>query len=228
MQNPITNVIDCVLLTISEGKLCVALFKRTKDGEPHKGEHALPGGFVRTNEDTCLEDTLARVLKEKAGVSNFFAEQLKTFGGPHRDPARGWSICTAYYSLVPRVKLQIPDGIDYVLRPVDEIGKLPFDHAEIIQEAVSRVKSKSAFSSLPMHLCGEEFTITRLRHMYELLLGTTIDQQNFRRKMAVLDAIEPIPGKKIQEGEVSRPAQLYRLKSKDLFLTGISIKNSFS
>jgi 8-oxo-dGTP diphosphatase len=65
---------------------------------------------------------------------------------------------------------------------------------------------------LPVHLCGEQFTLPQLQAVYEALLHEPINKVSFRRKMEELDILEPIPGA-FETGRANRPAQLYRLKA---------------
>lgn len=201
---PIVTV-DIVLLTLIGEELSAALILR--DREPHAGEWTLPGGWVHTNED---EDALAaavRILKSKARLESPYLEQLQTFAGRHRD-SRGWSVSIAYYALVPRSQVE---GEHLKWRPVDSIRSLPFDHLQILHTAVSRVRSKTLYSSLPVHLMGRTFTLSELQRVYEQLLGSELDKRSFRRRIEELDVVEPAPGERA-EGQAHRPAQRYRLK----------------
>ena len=134
-----------------------------------------------------------------------YLEQLASFSGPGRDP-RGWSVSVAYFALVPP-----PAQDDRLWLPVDRLPALPFDHGAIVAAAVARVRNKSQFSSLPVHLCPEPFTLPQLHAVYEALLGEPVNPVSFRRKMDELAFIEAIPGAKSSSG-AHRPAQLYRLK----------------
>src|SRR6185312_4156433 len=89
--------VDVVLLSIdASGTLVTHLSRR--DEEPDDGAWALPGVFVGRNEP--LDAAAARAVREKAGLSGVFVEQLFTVGDPNRDP-RGRIISVAYYALVP-------------------------------------------------------------------------------------------------------------------------------
>lgn len=197
--------VDIVLLTLRAGQLQVMLLKR--DREPFAGALALPGGYVHASEDQDCEDAAQRVLLNKAGLQSPYLEQLASFSGPARDP-RGWSVSVAYMALVPAPEPALP-GQHWL--PVDRLPQLPFDHGRIVAAAAERVRNKSQYSSLPVHLCPEPFTLPQLHGIYETLLGEAINPVSFRRKMDELAILEPVPGAKRAEGP-HRPAQLYRLK----------------
>jgi 8-oxo-dGTP diphosphatase len=199
--------VDVVLLTLREGVLQVALLKR--DREPFKGALALPGGYVHPQEDLSAWHAAARTLRDKAGVASPYLEQLATFAGPARDP-RGWSVSIAYYALVPEAILP-GNRAELVTLPVEALPGLPFDHNAIVATAVSRVRAKSQYSSLPVYLCGERFTLPQLQAVYEAVLGEPVNKVSFRRKMDELGMLEPIEGE-LHSGGAHRPAQLYRLR----------------
>ena len=200
---PILTV-DAVLLTIAGNELCVALHKR--EAAPFAGHWALPGGFIHTQEDDSAKAAAARVLRDKVDVQSPYLEEFGSYSGPVRDP-RGWSLTLVYYALVPVVSARI------TLFPVNRLPNLPFDHGQIVSAVVERVRSKASYSSLPVHLCPEEFTIAHLHAAYELVLGERINMANFRRKLADLDLLEPVSGLLRSAGR-SRPSQVYVVRKK--------------
>ena len=207
---PIVTV-DIVLLSLVEEQLSAALVARDK--EPHAGVWTLPGGWIHTDEDEDALGAAARILKEKAGLTSPYLEQLKTFASRHRD-ARGWSVSIAHYALVSQEALEQADaagkeGVLLKWRAVDAIRSLPFDHIEILRTAVDRVRSKTAYSSLPVYLMPKTFTLRELQEVYEQVLGGPLDRRSFRRRIEELEVIEPAPGKRVEGG---RPAQLFRTK----------------
>lgn len=205
---PILCTVDVVLLTLEHGSLQVALLRR--DRAPFAGALALPGGYIHAQEDADAQGSAARVLRDKAGLESPYLEQLATFSGPVRDP-RGWSVAVAYCALVPpQVLAQAKDRIALV--DVNALPPLPFDHRQIIDTAVQRVRSKSQYSSLPVHLCAEPFTLPQLQAVYEAVLGEAINKVSFRRKVDELAMLEAVPGA-LQTGGAHRPAQLYRVRS---------------
>jgi 8-oxo-dGTP diphosphatase len=223
-QRPIVTV-DIVLLTLRDGVLQAGLAQRDK--APAPGAWTLPGGWVHTDVDQDADDAAARILREKAGLVSPYLEQLKTFSGMHRD-SRGWSLSVSYYAVVPadvdRGAAENADaggnagadtaaGTDARFRwaAVDSLRSLPFDHAQILRTAVERVRSKTLYSSLPVHLMPAAFTLGELQRTYEQVLGAELDKRGFRRRIDELDVIEEIPGA-FTSGGSHRPAQLFRKK----------------
>lgn len=199
---------DVALLTVHEGALAVALLER--EHEPFAGALALPGGFIHPEEDQDTQAAAVRILRTKAGIVSPYLEQLATFSGPGRDP-RGWSLAVAYYALVPPEVVAGSGCGRVVLRGASEARGLPFDHGQIVAAALARVQSKSSYSSLPVYLCGETFTLPQLQAVYEVVLGEPINKVSFRRKMEELGLLEPLEGQ-LLAGKAHRPAQLYRLR----------------
>ena len=204
----IIATVDVILLTLKAGILNVALLKR--DREPYFDVLALPGGYIHPEEDADTEAAAERVLRKKTGIVSPYLEQLATFSGQGRDP-RGWSLSICYYALVSSELIEAAGHPDVKLHPVDALRGLPFDHAGIIAAAVARVKNKSSYSSLPVYLCGEIFTLPQLQAVYETLLNEPINKVSFRRKIEEFDILEPIQGA-LATGAAHRPAQFYRLK----------------
>lgn len=214
MEKPICTV-DVVLLTIHKSALHVALFKRPN--APFAGAYALPGGYVHTDSDASCFDSAMRVLSAKTKVQTPYLEQLATFSGAHRDP-RGWSLTVVYYALVREEVLVAANPEDMQLVPVDDIKNMPFDHAQLIASAVDRLRRKAEYSSLPVHLCPEEFTLPELQAVYESVQGVELHKSTFLRKIRDLNVVEQVKEEvggqlvtKMRRG-AGRSAEVYRLK----------------
>ncbi|MFJ7986346.1 NUDIX domain-containing protein [Streptomyces sp. NPDC096351] len=106
---PFAVTVDLVVLTVRRHALCTLVVRR---GEaPYKGRWALPGGFVREDED--LGGAAARELVEETGLcahdpaapppvpsNGAHLEQLATYGAPDRDP-RMRVVSVAHLALAP-------------------------------------------------------------------------------------------------------------------------------
>ena len=204
----VLTTVDVVVLTLVEGVLSVVLLQRER--APYAGVWALPGGYIHAQEDADAQASAARVLRSKAGIAGAYLEQLATFSGPARDP-RGWSVAISYCALIPQQQLPAHRS-DLKIVPVHAAGQLPFDHGQILQTALARVRSKSQYSSLPVYFLGESFSLPQLQQVYESILGEPVNKVSFRRKMDELGMLEPVPGA-MQAGGAHRPAQLHRVRS---------------
>lgn len=206
---PLTTV-DIVIFAIREDALHVLLVQRPAGlGEPFPNAWALPGGFVDIAKDGDLEACAVRKLKDKTGMVSPYLEQLGSWGGAARDP-RGWSATHAYFALMPAAP--DPPAGDARWFPVSTgktRPKLAFDHGEILEAAIQRLRSKVEYTSLPAYLMPAEFTLPDLQRVYEIVLDRPLEKSAFRTRMLAADLIEPVA--RVRRGP-NRPAQLYRLK----------------
>ena len=209
---PIVTV-DAALFTLIEDRLCVVLQRR--DLEPFRGTPGLIGGYVRPEEDADAAGAVARILADKAALHDVFLEQLETFSGGNRDP-RGWSVSIVYYALAPHDRLAPrATGMEFI--DVEHLPELAFDHRRIIDAALDRLRRKGAYSNLPALLLPAEFTFPELKAVYERVLGESLNDSAFRRKITELKIIEAVTDSRSPAtAERKRPAQLYRLAGKGL------------
>lgn len=216
--------VDVALLTIDDSHLETLLLRRSE--HPERDKWALPGGFVRLDES--LDATAARVLEDKAGVTGVYLEQLYTFGDPKRDP-RARIISVAYYALVsPEQLRQVAIGPDQCLArlsvpwagetggPVDLLDlrlrklAIAFDHCEILGMAVKRLRGKLAYTPVGYALLPKRFTLLQLQRIHEIINGSRVNKDSFRRRMLASGELEETGA--MQEGVGHRPATLYRLR----------------
>lgn len=211
-QQKIVVAVDTVIFTIKDDELCVLLIQMKKT--PYTGRWAFPGGRVENDETT--EQTAVRILKEQTGVSHVYLEQLKTFDALTRDQLER-VISVASFALISSSDVQLKTTEKYAdvkWWPVKKLPELAYDHKQIAKEAIVRLKSRLQYTNIAWSLLSEEFTLTDLQRVYEIILDTTIDKRNFRKRILALDLISPV-GKK-RGGEANRPAELYKFKHKKL------------
>ena len=210
---PLTSV-DLAIFTVHEEALKVLLVRRAD--HPFKGWWALPGGFIDIHHDADLDATALRKLYQKTGVATPYLEQLQGFGNKTRDP-RGWSVTFSYFALIPYEAIQLASGdnVDaaawFAVDDQRVEPELAFDHANILQVAIQRLRSKVEYSSLPVHLLPEQFTLSELQKVHEILLGRSIDKSAFRKRIRDGGFVEEIPD--AWRYGSNRPAKLYRHKA---------------
>lgn len=190
-------------------ELRVLLVRRR--GEPFHGCWAIPGGFVRVEEG--LDDAARRELQEETGLRDVYLEQLYTFGAPARDP-RTRVISVAYYALLPGDPPEARTGDDAGEARWFPVAHLPrnlaFDHAEILDAALRRLRAKADYAGIAREFLPPRFTLRRLRRIYETVLGRRLDRANFTRRIVVEGDIEETG--EIDRGGAHRPAKLYRYR----------------
>jgi 8-oxo-dGTP diphosphatase len=198
--------VDCVVFGFDEGDLKVLLIKR--DLDPHRGKWALPGGFV--NMDESLDEAALRELREETGIPKLYLEQLYTFGEPGRDP-RGRVISVAYYALVKLADYRIAastDASQVAWFSVSDAPSLAFDHGEILDTAIRRLKGKVRYQPIGFELLPTKFTLSQLQHVYEAILETDLDKRNFRKKIMSTELLIELD--EIEQDVAHRAARLYR------------------
>ena len=200
--------VDIVAFSVQNQKLNVLLIERAEP--PFAGMWALPGGFVQIDED--LITAAERELEEETGVQGAYLEQLYTYGAPERDP-RGRVISVAHFALIPSNKpIQSSGGSDAAQaqwHPIHQLPPLAFDHLEIVNYALRRLRYKLEYSAVGFELLPETFTLTEIQHTYEIILGEELDKRNFRRRILQAGIIEATQQMRTGEG---RPARLYRYR----------------
>lgn len=202
--------VDCVVFGLDEQDLKILLVQRRY--EPFKGSWAIPGGFVDAGES--LEDAARRELAEETGVQGVFLEQLYTFGDVDRDPRRR-IVTVAYYALVnlrDHTVRAATDASSAAWFSVDDVPKLAFDHARIVDTALRRLRGKVQYEPIGFELLPEKFTLTQLQRMYEKILEQEIDKRNFRKKILGMGLLKELD--EVQVDVAHRAARLYRFDEK--------------
>jgi 8-oxo-dGTP diphosphatase len=155
-------------------------------------------------------------LRDQTGVKRAYLEQLSTFDDPGRDPL-GRVVSVAWFALVSADSVELVTTGKYAAVawwPVAQLPKLAYDHAHVLEVAISRVRAKLGYSNVAWSLLPAEFTISRLQATYEAILDRPIDKRNFIKKILAIDMIESTGHK--EDGAAHRPGALYRFRSRQL------------
>ncbi|HEX5541536.1 MAG TPA: NUDIX domain-containing protein [Micromonospora sp.] len=213
---PVAVTVDVVALTIRDGALHVLLIRR---GEPpFEGFWALPGGFVRPEED--LAAGARRELAEETGLGGerlrrVHLEQLASYGAIDRDP-RMRVVSVAHLAFAPDLPEPAAgtDAEDADWLPVTALPsrQLAFDHAQIVNDGLERARSKLEYTPLANRFVGDEFSISELRSVYETVWGHPLHAGNFHRKvLSVPGFVESVGTTTERGGPRGGPrARLYR------------------
>ena len=213
---PFAVTVDVAVFTIRDDALLVLLIERGE--EPFLGALALPGGFVKPDED--LDQAAARELAEETGLraGSWHLEQLGSYGAPDRDP-RMRVVTVAYWAICTDLPVLRGggDAVAAALTPVEQIERgvvrLAFDHERIVRDAVERTRSKLEYTALAAKFCPPEFTIGQLRRVYEAVWNTRLDPGNFQRNVQESGAFEKrIEAASVPRGRRGRPAALWSVR----------------
>lgn len=181
---------------------------------PFKNAWAIPGGFILPEE--TLEDAVRRELREETGIEVNYLEQLYTFGAPNRDP-RQRVISIAYVALVKSSQFQqlkaSTDAENAQWFNFRELPPLAFDHKDILDAAIERIRTKIRYQPIGFELLDRKFPFADLEKLYIALLGRDIDRRNFSKKMLALGILDETNEYAKPEGK-GRPSKMYQFNKK--------------
>lgn len=196
--------VDTVLFAIEGGRLKTYLVQLRRG--PARGRWAFAGGLVRIGE--MLDEAARRELAASTAVRDAYLEQLYTFGDPSRDP-RAHVVSVAYMALIgdPR-RVATPAGKygDGRWFEVSALPALAYDHTQMAEYALRRLKAKLEYTNIACNLLPETFTFAELEALYAMILERPIDRRNFRRRILSMGILRRLPA--TRRG-AHRPAALY-------------------
>ena len=197
----------------TEGTLWLPLVRRTR--EPFVGVWALPGGPIPWDE--TLAESAERTLRDTVGASPGYLEQLYAFGDVERS-GRGQRLVTiAYWALYGENDLATPadapvEHENIAWFSADRLPELAFDHADIVEYALWRLRMKTEYAAVAHRFLGGTFTLAQLRRVHEAILGTEVDPANFRRQALAQGHL--VDTGEVETGTRHRPAKLFRFRER--------------
>ena len=182
--------VDVVALTIKRNLLQVAVVRRdnpmsciidkrtgiASEVSRKPTDYALPGGRVKWQNENLI-DAARRELAEETGIelSRDDLVQIGAYGDVGRDPRSGRTISVAFVAFNAEfatpfagsdaASAEFMDVIELLADP----NRLEFDHSRIIRNAISRVRDLMERTPIALKFCDEEFTLSDLRHVYEVI-----------------------------------------------------------
>lgn len=136
--------------------------------------------FVGEDEDGIITYNMDLYNKEKNVTIN-----AKIFDIPRRN-----GVLTSYKSNIVQVS--------------DEA--LAFDHINIINMGIERLRNKVEYTPIAFNLLPEEFTLPQLQKIYEIILGKKLYKTNFRNKVKPM----VVETNNTTTGNVGPSAKLYK------------------
>ncbi|WP_031425220.1 NUDIX hydrolase [Flavimarina sp. Hel_I_48] len=185
-EDKILLAVDCIIFGFDENELKILLIKR--DFEPEKGKLSLIGGFLKRSEN--LDDAANRILLTLTGIQNIYMEQLYTFSKVDRDPGER-TLSTSYYALI-NIKEHNEDlnqQFSAQWYGIDEAPALIFDHGEMVDKAIKRLRRRAISKPIGFELLPEKFTMKQLQKLYEAILAEKQDKRNFINKINSLKVL---------------------------------------
>jgi ADP-ribose pyrophosphatase YjhB (NUDIX family) len=208
------HVTLAVVFQVRDSVLQVLMWQRARD--PFKGSWALPGGYLERGE--TLAESIRRHLAAKVDVRELaHLEQLETRSDPERNPG-GWELATAYLGLVPAgLDPAVPP--DTAWHPVGALPPAAFDHGEIVEGGLQRLRAKLSYTNIGFALAPPVFTLSELRTIYVAALGRDVSATNLQRVLLRRDVLERTGSKREPGRTGGRPAELFRFQSPKLEVT---------
>ncbi len=177
--------------------------------EPYEGQWALPGGPL---EATKTSPAGARTPSQRTtGLTRNYLEQLYAFGSLDRSPDDR-VVSIVYWALVqPDEVARAVDGENVEWFVADELPPLAFDHTEIVDYALARLRAKITYTPIAHGFLPREFTLAELRAVHEAVLRTHLDPANFRRQALASKTL--VPTGTCLQGTSHRPPALFRFEA---------------
>jgi 8-oxo-dGTP diphosphatase len=202
--------VDTVVFAIEGGRPKTYLVQLHRGAA--RGRWAFAGGLVRIGE--MLDEAARRELFASTGISKAYLEQLFTFGDPSRDP-RAHVVSVAYMALIADARIAAAPGGKYQDGRWFEVSALPalaYDHLQMAQYALGRLRAKLEYTNIACNLLPETFTFAELEALYAMILKRPIDRRNFRRRILSMGILRRLPA--TRRG-AHRPAALYSFARRD-------------
>ncbi len=214
--------VDCVVFGFNGQTLKVLLVERRDQTtqQAEKREYKLPGSMILEAE--TLPNAAIRVLAEITNLRDIYLRQTHIFSDPNRvnsDELRWINefhkvetqrvVTVGYYALVKldarMIEHTTSKGAHWAA--VEGIKHLAMDHKQILGDALEMLCNEIVSSPIAFELLPRKFTIRQLQNLYAAILGTEIDNRNFRKKILTSGFLTHTGEK--EHGVAHKPAEYY-------------------
>src|SRR5690554_5387858 len=164
---------------------------------------------------SCCYMSLVNSCNVYSEKSQWFEIQYKLIREDKKNINNGY-INKKTYQLILKGKEILESSIDVIIeveekknkikKEINKSDNLAFDHALAIFHGIERLRNKIEYTDLAFNLMPDEFTLTELQQVYELILNKQLLKANFRRKIA--DMVIETDSYTKDKGH--RPSKLYR------------------
>ncbi|WP_428329812.1 NUDIX hydrolase [Mucilaginibacter sp.] len=164
------------------------------------------GGYIMKTES--IEEAAVRIAFARTGLRDLFFEQFRSFGTPQRSvdsgfsaahltalsgmevPANSWIfeyfVSVGFYTLTEFSKVEIRKGdLEAACQwwPINDLPPMMFDHKDIIAAALKALRLHIAHYPIGYELLSEKFTLPEIHSLYETILGKSLDDRNFTKRL---------------------------------------------
>jgi hypothetical protein len=237
-QNLIPQItVDCVIFGFENQKLKVLIPKINFKGD----FWALPSGFINQEDD--IDTAARKILQFRTGLKNIYLEQFSVFGKASRNHAEFldkllelnkdtiqnskynqeeylWFtkrfIAIGYYALVDIGKVNPQKSVIDQTIGWHDINALPMmilDHQEIVQVALTTLRSHIDEKINAFNLLPETFTMKEVQEVYEAVSGKTFVRTNFQKMILGLNVLERLEKK--FTGAANKAPYLYKFRKNE-------------
>jgi 8-oxo-dGTP diphosphatase len=177
------------------------------------------GGYIRRTE--TIEEAASRIALERTGLSGLFLKQFRSFGSPERMKVNGltasnfkkitcikvkadswifdYFVSVVFYTLTEFSKVSPRKGtLDVACHwwPVSDLPQMMFDHKMMIDEALKALGLHIAHYPIGYELLEDKFTLPEIHSLYETILGKSLDERNFAKRLIATGIIIKLNEKK--------------------------------
>lgn len=173
------------------------------------------GGYIKRTES--IEEAAHRIAFLRTGLKGLYLQQFRSFGNPRRSVDNGFTakqikeitgsepsknawifdyfVSVGFYTLTEFSKVVFKKGIheeDCRWWPVSQLPPMMFDHKLIISEALLALRVHIAHHPIGYELLPEKFTLPEIHALYETILGKSLDDRNFAKRLMATGIINKL------------------------------------